>query len=198
MEELIKKAEATIAPIRELLNKYGYPDDPKTLVAVCFIDQSFEHHAALMMLIRQGLTGSAFALLRSLVEIMYRGVWIVTAASANEVRRFVEKDEIRLTMAEMAEATDKACNIDFFLKFKKKAWEGMNSYAHTGLLQLGRRFKSQQLAPAYTNEEISQLISIATGTIVMLVRPFLAFHGHVEDAKKMDQLGEAFGREWLR
>jgi hypothetical protein len=198
MEELIKRAEATIAPVRELLNKYGYPDDPKTVVAVGFIDQAFEHHAALMVLIKHGLTGSAFALLRSLVEIMYRGVWIVTAASDHEVRRFVEKDEIRLTVAALAEAADKACNIDFFLKFKKKAWEGMNSYAHTGLLQLGRRFKEQQLAHAYTDAEISQLISIATASILMLVRPFLAFHGHVEDAKKMDQLGEAFGREWLR
>src|SRR4051812_18426336 len=112
MEELIKKAEAAIEPVREILSKYGYPDDPKTVVAVGFIDQSFEHHVALMMLIRRGLTRSAFALLRSLVEIMYRGVWIVTAASDSEVRRFVEKDEIRLTMAAMAEAADKACNID--------------------------------------------------------------------------------------
>ena len=124
---------------------------------------------------------------------MYRAVWIVTAASDDDVRRFSEKDEIRLTMSQMAEAADKACGVNFFVDFKKRAWDAMNSYTHTGLLQLGRRFTGHQLKAAYSAAEIEEVISTATAAILMLIRPFFV-DGLQGDAEKLDQLGADFSK----
>jgi len=41
-----------------------------------FIDQIIEHHESMLLLLRNGRTGSAFDLASSVVEGVYRGMWI--------------------------------------------------------------------------------------------------------------------------
>jgi hypothetical protein len=41
---------------------------------------------------------------------MYRALWLNACATEDELNRFIEKDEIRQTLAELAEAIDPAHN----------------------------------------------------------------------------------------
>ncbi len=50
--------------------------------------------------------GSAFALARSIVESMFRGLWLNFCATDAEVHEFERADKLPLNMTEMARAID--------------------------------------------------------------------------------------------
>jgi hypothetical protein len=185
----LKRAEDTVLEIKRTLNPLKFSDDEWSTVVVAFIDQAIEQHAAIVLLMRSDLCGSAFALLRSVVEILVRGVWITACATDAEVARFRENDEIKLAFDDMAKAIDVTCGVDYFHDLKVRSWAALNSYAHTGILQLGRRFTGDQLRPSYKDGEKIEVIRTSTTAILLLVRPFLAKHGHNTDAVRIDKIG---------
>jgi hypothetical protein len=71
---------------------------------------------AFRLLVMHEMVGSAFALGRPILEGMYRGLWLNVCATGEELKRFNEKDEIRLTLAEMAEAIDPRTMLETYSK----------------------------------------------------------------------------------
>lgn len=193
VENELKLAEGVATEIKRVITPLKYPDDEWSTTVAAFIDQALKHHAAIILLIRSALFGSAFVLLRSLVEIVVRGVWILGCATEAEIKQFREKDEIDHTFDEMAKAIDAAAGIDYFHDLKKKSWAALNSYAHTGILQLGRRFTGDKISPSYKDEEKIEVIRVGTTMLLMIVRPFLAKHGHNKEAVQIDDIG----KKWL-
>ena len=192
--EHLNRVEKRIRTARRLLAQHGYPDDLRTVVVSGFIDQMIEHHAALLLLIRSRLVGSAFALVRSIVEGMYRGLWINYCATDDEIKKFEKDDQIRLTMAEMAEAIDEKYHAQgFFAAMKERGWYSLNSYAHTGMLQLGRRFTGHDLELAYTEEQIYEVTTTATTCTLLLVGKFLAVQNHAEESAAAERLIGTYG-----
>src|SRR5437016_7286257 len=112
------------------LNKGKFPDDERTMLVVAFVDQGIEHHAAILFLMRSGFDGSAFALTRSVTEILVRGVWMLGCATDEQVKKFVKHDKIEQTFGELSEAVDKTAGLEYFSEFKKHSWDTLNSYAH--------------------------------------------------------------------
>jgi hypothetical protein len=190
VEKDLKLAEGVATEVKRVITPLEYSDDEWSTTVAAFIDQAFEHHAAIVLLIRSALFGSAFALLRSLVEIVNRGVWIAACATEAEIERFREKDKIDLSFDDMARAIDAACGIDYFHDLKKKTWAALNSYTHTGILQLGRRFTGDKLSPSYKDEEKIEVIRTGTTMLLLIVRPFLARHGHKNEAVQIDEIGK--------
>ena len=135
-----KLAEEVVDEVKRILSKHKFSDDEWSTVVIAFIAQGIEHHAAILLLLRSGLVGSGFALVRSLVEILVRGVWMTACATEAQVKKFREQDKLDVTFGGMSDAIDKTCGIDFFHDFKERSWDTLNSYTHTGILQLGRRF----------------------------------------------------------
>lgn len=189
----LKKCDEAIAGAKALLSRKGYPDDLRTVLAVGFIDQAIEHHAAVFLLARSGLVGSGFALARSVFESLFRGVWLLICATDAQVTEFEKQDRLPLNMPQMAEAIDKKIGADFFVDFVNRAWKSMNSYTHTGVLQLGRRFTAHALQPAYTDAEILEVTTTITTCVLLLIRPFFVFHKQEEEAKEVDRLVETYG-----
>jgi hypothetical protein len=191
----LNKVEQVIETAKEMLSRYVYLDDLRTVLVVAFIDQAIEHHAAMLLLIRAGRVGSAFALARSIFEGLYRGAWILICATEAELERFEREDKLPLNMPEMAKALDAKTDLDsFFVDLLNRGWRGLNSYTHTGLLQLGRRFTGHKLEPAYTDPEIVEITTTTTTCLLLLVRPFFAHHKHDYDAKEIDKLAISYGQ----
>ncbi len=189
VEDELKLAEGVANEIKKVITPLKYADDEWSTTVAAFIDQAFEHHTATILLIRYSLFGSAFALLRSIVEIVVRGVWIATCATDAQIKKFREKDEIDPSFGDMAKAIDAECGIDYFHDLKTKTWAALNSYTHSGVLQLGRRFTGNNLIPSYKDEEKISVIRLSTTMLLMIVRPFLAKHGHNNEAVEVDQIG---------
>jgi hypothetical protein len=63
----------------------------------------------------------------------------------------------RLSTLVIVKDVDTAFGTDgFFEEIKKKGWKGMNSYTHSGLLQLAKRFKGSRVEPNYSDEAIME------------------------------------------
>ncbi|MFZ0736918.1 MAG: hypothetical protein WBL70_05500 [Candidatus Acidiferrales bacterium] len=184
----LKSSEETVLKVKRVLNRDKTSDDERSTVVAALIDQAIEHHAAILLLLRSRLVGSAFALTRSVTEILFRGVWLTACATDEGVRKFVKKDKIDPTIGELSEAIDKTCGLDYFADFKKQSWKTLNSYAHTGMLQVGRRFTGNTLSPSYTDVEKVEVLRAITSCVLLLVRPFLGRQGHLDSAKEIDKL----------
>src|SRR5208282_1701666 len=102
----LKQAEDVVNEVKQILSKYGFSDEEWSTVVIGFIAQAIEHHEAISLLLRSGLVGSGFALLRPVVEILVRGVWITTCATESQVTKFRDQDKLDLTFGGMSEAID--------------------------------------------------------------------------------------------
>jgi Family of unknown function (DUF6988) len=181
VEEELKKAEYTIEEVKKILNGLKLSGDAWSIVAAGMIHQGIEHHEAILSLIRSKFVGSAFALVRSVVEILVRGAWFTCCATKEQVTKFIQQDKIDLTFGEMSDAIDQSQGIDFFHDFKERTWKMLNSYTHTGILQLGRRWTGDKLAASYKEGEIIEVLRACTTCILLLVQPYLAKNGHADE-----------------
>ena len=117
--------------VKRALNKGKFLDDERTTLVAAFVHQGIEHHAAILFLIRSGFDGSAFALTRSVTEILVRGVWMLACASAEQVQRFVKHDKIDHTFGELSEAVDRTCDLECFSEFKRQNWKTLSKATPT-------------------------------------------------------------------
>ena len=192
--EHLAKLEQVIETAKDMLSQHEYPDDIRTVLVAGSIDQMIEHHEAMLLLVRASKVGSAFAVARSIFEGLYRGAWILMCATDADLERFEKEDKLPLNMPEMAKALDAKADLgSFFVDLLNRGWRALNSYAHTGLLQLGRRFTGHELQPAYSDGEILEITTTTTTCLLLLVRPFFAQHRHDNDATEIDRLTSSYG-----
>jgi len=192
---------SAIAQAHDFRNRVGalvsgeYADDTRSTLLVAFSDQIFEHHEAILSLIEQGFTGSAFALVRSLIEAFFKVQWVVACATDAQAEKVATKHNFDFPGAEeLVTAIDEKLQTDgFFLAFKKNAWKALNSYTHTGLLQLSRRFTGRRVESRYDEAEIIEVVHVITTAIVLLGRFFAVSTGRTAEAEEAERLMEQYG-----
>jgi hypothetical protein len=140
------------------------------------------------------MIGSAFALARSVVEGMYRGMWILCCATDAQVANFQKNDGIELSMTEIASAVDTTYGAaDFFKGFKQQSWKVLCSYSHMGVLPLGRRFTGHELRPSYTDGEVSEIAVTLTTCFLLLILSFLRAQEYPAECQEIEKLLESYG-----
>lgn len=183
LHKRLEKIEAAVQETKPILAPLVFETTMRTNLAVAILSQIYEHHESMLLLITAEKTGSAFTLVRSIVEGSYRGIWLDACATNAEVDRFVKKDKIDLTMEQIAKSVDATCLPvvpgepelnQFFHRVKVASWSGLNSFTHTGMLQLDRRFTNGQLQAKYSEEDIFNTASLATTMILLFIMNFLA------------------------
>lgn len=186
VEAIMRKAKATLA-------RHRYPDDLRSVVVMGTLTQIIEHHEA-MLLVRNAKIGSAFALVRSIVEGVYRGLWINFCATDAQIQDFERDDRLPVNMTEMALAIDAKYHAQgFFEDLRARSWAALCSYTHTGMLQLGRRFSGATAKPAYTDEDVFQATTTATTFILLLAGKFLAVQKYDADSREVEALTGMYG-----
>jgi hypothetical protein len=192
--EHLRQVEVAIEKAKAILRQHGFPDDKRTVMTIAMVDQLIEHHGAILLLIRSGKVGSAFALARPCVEGMYRGLWINFCATDEQLKKFDETDDLPRTMKDLADEIDaKYLGDGFFADLKQRSWKALCSYAHNGMLQLARRFTGHELKPAYGDGEIYEVTTATTTVTLALIAKFLAVQKQVESSKAAEQLVESYG-----
>ena len=147
----LKKIEDVIGKAKHILSRCSYPDNSRTVIVIGLLATMIEHHRAMLLLVRNGFVGSSFALARSIVESMYRGMWINACASDAQIESFETDDKFPVKkMWDMAKAIDEAYHANgFFEGLRNRGWAALSSYTHSGMLQLGRRFRENKVQPNY-------------------------------------------------
>lgn len=136
--------------------------------------------------------GGAFALLRPLVEAQVRAH--VVLISGDDVVTSIKEDKYAVNFKQVGGQIDAAFQLNgYFDKFLNGARGALHSFTHSGLSQLGRRFKGNDLIAHYEDGEIIEVIhTSATGT--WMVTNLVAKHFKCqEEAKAIDALFLGWG-----
>jgi len=173
-----------------------YSDETKVLLLIAYTDLVIEHHGSIMLLLKESHYGSAFALVRIQYEAFMRANWVIGCTTDNQVKKIAAKEFEFPPMSDIVSACDKAFGTDqFFQGIKKQAWEAMNSYTHSGIRQLTRRFNAAKVEPNYTDGEIKEVIDATTTTVLLLSKLFCVVVGRQEEAEHAEQMVREFTPE---
>lgn len=137
------------------------------LAGACFsITQ--DHHSAIIVLLEQSLYASAFALVRSVLESYVRGLWLLHAATDEQLKKFSEGGEPPPIAAMLsAIEQDPTYQGGTLSRIKAESWNDMCSYAHTGSLQVIRWQSETAIEQNYAAEEVNEVTRFS-GAIALL------------------------------
>jgi len=136
------------------LSELPYPNSARNRLACACFDMVLEHYKAITELVNLSLPGSAFSLSRLLFESCVRGVWLHRCATDNDVSRY-EGDKFNKKMHKLIadfEQTD-GFETKTFSRAQALTWGTLNSLAHSGYAQLGRRFNGDIQEPSYSESD---------------------------------------------
>ncbi len=166
----ISKSELLIQWLDRKIDGLEVSSAERTRLAAGCLDVALEHQKAIVLLVCKKLYGSAFSLSRLIFEAYVRGVWLHRCASDSEIERY-KKDKLKKTFDSLIQDIEK---IDGFKEgvlsdVKATNWKAMNSYTHSGYLQLVRRNKKETIEPNYTSEEIIEVLNNANAIGMLCV-----------------------------
>jgi hypothetical protein len=189
INSIIEKTSDFKGKLSDLVTCYEYPTDNKSQILLAYHSIIAEHHSAIFLLVQNDLHGSAFALVRTLYEPLYRAHWIVGCANEAQVDKILEGKDIFPKMYEMVKEIDDAFGIDgFFQNIKKNSWGPMNDYTHSGLRQIGRRFKDNEVAPNYETDEVIEVLDGINIALMLMALLFFKVFSKEEAVKKVEQM----------
>jgi uncharacterized protein DUF6988 len=188
-EDISNRGAEIRSRLRELLPCDEYPSDTKTTMLFAYVDIALEHHEAIFLLIKSKLFGSAFALVRPLLETMFRALWINEVANQSQIEK-ASRDELKFPcISQMLEEIDKSYSSNIlFRSFKGSSWKAMCSYAHSGALQIARRFTNGEVKPSYSDAEILEVLRVTSTAVMLLTGTFfvsMGCHREADETKKM-------------
>jgi hypothetical protein len=166
----------------DLLERHAYPDDERSTWVEGSLAVALEHHEAISLLIKRQLNGSAFALVRPMVDTVVRAHWINAVASDEQVAQAREDKNVFPSMSEMSEAVGKAYGADELFQQFTSEWEAMCSYTHSGARQIALRFTGTDLKPRYNEEAKVEVLHFTNMALLFLTGMFFVSTGHQPEA----------------
>lgn len=188
----LERARRFGAHLEELVVRRGQcPDDDRNVLLMGYWALVFDYHKGILTLLSNGFCGSAFALVRPVVEALVRS-HVAVKGSMDDVRR-LQQDEYRVNFATIGSWIDTEFGLgDFFTNFLTRARDALHSYTHAGVSQLARRFDGHDLKPRYEDNEIIEVIRSCTSAVWMVTN-LVTKHLHFDEEAQMAQ--ELFA-EW--
>ena len=181
------KAEALIVAKRQC------PTGDRNTPLMAYWSLVFEFQKGILNLISNQYHGAAFALLRPIVETAIRAHLVICASE--DVLKTILSDDYRTNFGTVGKEIDAAFKTDdLFENFLKGAKNALHGYTHIGTHQLGRRFVGADLTPNYSDEEISEVIGIATSAAFMVNNIALKHLGFEPEWKQNNELFAEWGR----
>jgi len=183
-EAEIKKANSFGDQIEDLVVARGQcPQSERNTLLMAYWSLTFDFHRGILSLLSNRFYGSAFALVRPIVEATIRS-HVVIMGSAEDVRKLRE-DEYRTNLSTVGAEIDTAFGMDnFFESFLTSVRLALNSYTHAGVFQLGRRFSGDDLLASYSEEEVIEVIRISSCAVFMVNNLVTKHFGFDEEWKQ--------------
>lgn len=154
-----------------------------------FLSVAKSHHRAILILLdRGGVTATAFALWRPLVEAAYRGLFVGYLANETQILQITGNDcKPYGSFNQLVTALNERFGTTRFSEFAGDTWKHLNGLTHGGLAQLSRHMNDEGIvAENFGSDAIVDLIESATWLIAETARRFLELVGHDESARLVD------------
>ena len=160
MEDLIAQSESLIQWLDRTLNGVEIKSDLRSRLAAGCLNAALEHQKAIILLVHKKLYGSAYALIRVFYESYIRGVWLHHCASDAELNNF-RHGKVKKKFGELVQdiETVDGYEVGVLSKIKNGSWKAMNSYTHSGNLQVVRRLNDQYIESNYEESEVREVVN---------------------------------------
>ncbi len=162
IEETIDKSENLIQWLDTQIDGLEVSSEDRVRIAAGRLDTALEHHKAILLLVSRSFYGSAFALVRLLFEAYIRGLWLHRCASATQLELF-KAEKLDKGFGTLIGEIEKIDGFEegILSDTKLKSWKSMNSYTHSGFMQIARRNTASTIEPNYTEEEILEALNFS-------------------------------------
>jgi hypothetical protein len=131
---------------------------------------AIDHSQAIVLLVDNAVYGSALALQRPLFEAYLRGIWLLHAASEDQVNA-AERDAFPQDINIILRGVEKA-GAHQLVGIKKEWWPRLCSLTHTGYHQIVVRLTPEGLGYDYDPTEVGQALAWADGIGLLVVIAF--------------------------
>jgi len=154
--------------LTEIVVSKKYTDGERDTLLLAYWELVSDFHRGIHALIRSGFFASAFALVRPVVECLVRAH--VALMGSEEDIKSLRDDKYKVNFKEIGSKIDAYFGLDHMMEdfLNQKTRNALHSYTHAGLQQLGRRFRDGEVRPDYSDEEIIEVIRVATSALFML------------------------------
>ena len=146
------------------------PDNKRSQCASACWHVAIEHTMAIVVLVHETLHGSALALMRPMFEAYVRGMWLMYAATNEDIDR-AGRDQFP-SYSDIVTGLDQSHHFSSrpFAAIKHQTWKRLCSWTHTGSQQFLARLTPQGLGYNYQDSEILDALHWAD----MLTLPVVA------------------------
>lgn len=189
IKESLDQSINSFKKIANLLEDKVVGNNERQTLLIGYFDICMEHIQSIHILVNNKLFGSAFALIRPFYETYYRALWMLKLASDIEVKGIANGKFTFPGMGSKIKGLDSIyTGTDFFEQLKKNSWSAMCDYAHTGQLQLSRRWKEDELEPNYKDGEVIEVIKGTEAILLMFAYVVLKEHNYMPEAEDINSL----------
>lgn len=171
-QDLFKTTTEFSAELSQLVNLPLYDQSIKLVISDVACSMSLEHWAATIKLLRSALLPSAVAVHRAQFEAILRSVWVLYAATDQQIENLAselnqESDQASKKLPMAAEMMNELGKKgppqahEALTRFKENSWAALNSYVHAGLHPIRRH------AEGYPAALIESIAKNANGLAVI-------------------------------
>ena len=143
--------------------------DNRTTLLGLFTSLSVEHFRAIVLLVEsQVAIGSAFALLRPLLESIARGEWLYLCGTENDRNAFIRGGFQFKGLRQLAQEVDDKAGVGGWLGNYTASYTHLCDFTHGGVLAVGLRLTaSGSIEPNYEESRIRLLLENAARMLVL-------------------------------
>jgi hypothetical protein len=177
-----------------VISKNQFPTGDRNVLLIAYWALMFDYHKGILSLLQSKFFGAAFALVRSVVEAVVRA-HVALKGSEEDLQR-IQNDEYTVNFKQIGAKIDADFGLDHLMEnfLNDVTRSALHSYTHSGLLQLGRRFDGNDIKPNYRDEEITEVIRVATSAIFMVTNLVTKHFGFEQDWENVTQLYVEWGK----
>jgi len=160
IEDKLNQAQLFMNFIDEHMNGIKLSGDIRSRVFYSLLHLSLEHFGSIVILVKNRMNGSAYALMRPQYEAVIRALYFQDCASNEEIEKFSSGKDPK-GLFKMLEILDKGLESDSVLNFYQLLKNEMHAFTHGGLEQLNRRYSEEELISNFSEEECKKLITLS-------------------------------------
>lgn len=157
--EILKNLRTLLHHIDINIAELPMPYEKNQHIAYPLFDLTHEHAKAINLLLEHdpSLPGSAYALMRPLLESFIRGYWLLHYADDDKTKRFIN-GELDLPIASLVRKISK--RLPTLKSFPQDVINRMHDFAHGGMRQISIRFQKDYIEAKVDDESINRDLKI--------------------------------------
>lgn len=193
-ESRLAAAESLVVWIAQKIEGLDIPSSDRNRIAIGCLHQVAEHQQAIALLVRHGLYGSAFSLVRPLFETYIRGVWLRNCASDVELAQF-QAGKIEKTFAQLIDDVEalEGYAVGVLSEVKQNSWVAMNDFTHGGFRQAVRRNTGDAITSNYAVAEVTEALNFSGAIGLLAATEVILTAGRIDMVASLFERMEALG-----